>query len=97
MWVIQNQGLLRIPDDVPVPPDSVKVELPSDFQQQTHTYKIEGKALIKRSAAELKKLQRPGETLKMMQEEIAKLKQAVAGGKYEHSKKSKRSPSRSSR
>ncbi len=81
MWVIQNEGLLRVPDDVPLPPNSVKVDVPSDFHQRPHLYRIKGHALVKRSDKELKKLQRPAVSLRLTQEEIAKLKKAIAEGK----------------
>jgi hypothetical protein len=83
MWVIQNQGLLQLPDGVPLPPNSVKVELPGDFHQRPHAYKIQGDALVKRTVKELKALERPPEKplLSLTQEEIAKLKKAIAEGK----------------
>ena len=96
MWVIQHQGLLRLPDDVPLPPESVKVNLPSDFHQQPHAYKIEGNALVKRSFEELRNSQRPREILKLTQEEMATLKKAIAEGKFENARKRKRSTSGSS-
>jgi len=83
MWIIQNQLLLGLPDDVPIPRNSIKVHLPSDYHQGPHLYKIEGGELVKRSAKELKALQRAPTkaSLALTQDEIAKLKKAIAEGK----------------
>ena len=96
MWVIQNQGLVRLPDSVPLPPDSVKVELPPDFHARPRDFKIEGNSVVRLSKEELKEIRQPRETLKLTQEEIAILKEAIAEGKY-GTRKSKRPPSSSSR
>jgi len=80
MWVIQNQALLMLPDDVPVPPESVKVTVPHDFLQNPAGYKIDGSKIVKLSAGELKAAKRV-EDLKLTAEEIAKIKKAIKEGR----------------
>jgi len=45
MWVIQNAVLLRLPDDVPVPPNSRVIGVPEDFEPRD--YQVENNALVK--------------------------------------------------
>jgi hypothetical protein len=81
MWIIQNQGLLRLPDDVPLPPNSKKVQLHGEFEQQPHLYRLKGNTVVKLGAKELKRHEAPRETLKLTLGEIAQLRKALAAGK----------------
>ncbi len=81
MWVIQNQNLMRLPDDVPVPLGSVQVEVADDFLAHPEAYIVEANRVVKRPETELKKLYQKQEAVKLTQEEIARLKKAVAEGR----------------
>jgi hypothetical protein len=81
MWLIQDQHLVRLPDDVPVPPGSVQVEVPDDFLVQPEAYKVEENRIVRRSEKDMQALQQGRQALKLTQEEIARIKQAIAEGK----------------
>ena len=74
MWVIQNDALLSLPDDAPLPPNSLKVELPGDFKQNPSSYRIEKSAFIRVTAPELPRAPR------LTAEEIVKIKKAIERG-----------------
>jgi hypothetical protein len=77
MWVIQNKLLLQVPDDVPVPPDSVVIELPEDFFADPRAYTETDKGVRRRSAKELKKLRERQEAGWLSRSEIAAIKAAI--------------------
>ncbi len=81
MWVIQNQHLVRLPDDVPVPPGSVRVEVPEGFLARPEAFKVEGNHVRPRPKKEMKALQRSAEVVKLTQDDIARIKKAIAEGK----------------
>ena len=81
MWIIQNKKLLRLPDDVPVPPGSLRVNPPDEYLLRPEDYTVTEKAIVKRSKAELKKRQSPQTVLKLTQEEITILRKAIKEGK----------------
>jgi hypothetical protein len=74
MWVIQNKKLLHLPDDVPLPPGSLRVNPPDEFLLRPEEYTVTEKAVLKRSEADLRKRQSQQPVLKLSQEEIAILK-----------------------
>jgi hypothetical protein len=74
MWVIQNDTLLSLPDDAPLPPSSLKVELPGDFKQSPSSYRIEKSAFIRVPAPESPRAPR------LTAEDIAKIKKAIERG-----------------
>jgi hypothetical protein len=75
MWVIQNGALLSLPDDAPLPPNSVKIELPGDFKQNPSSYRIEKSALIRVTAPEPRT-----PSPRLTPEEIVKIKKAIERG-----------------
>jgi hypothetical protein len=76
MWIIQNETLLSIPDDAPLPPQSVKVDVPEDFRQNRTLYRIKGSGLIRSKAAEAR-----GDTPpRLTQDDIARIKKAIERG-----------------
>lgn len=74
MWIIQNETLLSIPDDAPLPPNSVKVDPPADFKQNPLSYRIKGAGFI-RSTSSL-----PEPSPRLTPEEILTLKRAIERG-----------------
>lgn len=74
MWVIQSDTLLSLPDEAPVPPNSLKVELPGDFKQNPSSYRIEKSAFIRVSAPEAPRAAR------LTAEDIVKIKKAIERG-----------------
>ncbi len=46
MWVLQNDVLMELPDDVPMPPNGKKVDVPADFLVSPRDYKIKNGALL---------------------------------------------------
>ena len=76
MWIIQNDTLLSLPDDAPLPPHSVKVELPADFKQNPSLYRIEKSAFIRGKAPKSPRSPSP----RLTPEEILKLKKAIERG-----------------
>ncbi|MBI1205817.1 MAG: hypothetical protein GC191_00865 [Azospirillum sp.] len=74
MWVIQNGGLMSVPNDAPIPPNATRIALPEDFHGNRRSYKIENAALVLRSAEDLAgQPDQPGLT----SDEIARIKQAI--------------------
>jgi DNA-directed RNA polymerase subunit F len=76
MWIIQNGHVLSISDGGPLPPGSAPVELPSDFLEYPERYKVEYDKIVPRSKAELKAAAKR-KALKLTQDEIQKIKQAI--------------------
>ena len=76
MWVIQNDTLLSLPDDAPLPPNSVKVDLPTDFKQNPSLYRIEKSAFVRAARTEPP----PAPSPRLTPEEIVKLKKAIERG-----------------
>ena len=71
MWIMQNDVMMEIPDDVPMPPNSKKVEVPEAFLASPRDFRVkEGALLHEPRKVEL----RPQFT----RDEIAFLKQIVA-------------------
>ena len=81
MFVIQHQHLVRLPDNAPLPPDSIAVAVPADFLTSPESYKVTGNKIVRRSEQEIRRRQRRPEILKLTQKEIARIKQAISKGK----------------
>ena len=81
MFVIQNGRVVVLPDDAPVPPGSLAVEVPDDFAAQPYRYVVEGDRLVPRPEEEVAALERPTEIVKLTDEEIRIVKQAIAEGR----------------
>jgi hypothetical protein len=77
MWVIQHEALLQVPDDVPVPPESVVTELPEDFFADPSAYTVTDEGVRKRPAKELKKLRDRQQAGWLSRSEIAAIKAAI--------------------
>jgi hypothetical protein len=74
MWVIQNTILVRLPDDVPLPPHSRVVEVPPDFDPRE--YRIDAGALtrVERQPRE--------QAEKLTAEEVRQIKAALAADDF---------------
>lgn len=81
MWIIQDQYLVRVPDDVQVPPGSVPVELPDDFLEQPEAYKIEGERIVKKNEKELKAVRQRSKAVALTQDDIVRIKRAIENGR----------------
>ena len=46
MWIVQNDMLMQIPDDLPMPPNSRAVEVPEQFVSSPHDFKLEKGELV---------------------------------------------------
>lgn len=77
MWIIQNDSLLSIPDDAPMPPNSAKVELPEDFKKNPTLYRIHGSKLERGKPT---KASPASAHARLTREDIAKLKKAIERG-----------------
>jgi hypothetical protein len=72
MWILQNDMLMEIPSDVPMPPNSTKIEVPDEFLTSPRDFRIEKGLLIKDPRPV------PPPALRFTLDEIAQLKQLVA-------------------
>lgn len=81
MWVIQGQHLVRLPDNAPIPSGSVRVDVPDDFSAQPEAYTIENGQIAKRSEKEIQMIRQQREAQKLSQQEIARIKKAIAEGR----------------
>jgi hypothetical protein len=71
MWVMQNDVLMEIPDDVPMPPNTRKIDVPEDFLTSPQDFKVVQGELIREPRKAV-------EAPRFTHEEIAFLKQFVA-------------------
>jgi len=46
MWVMQNDVLMELPDDVPMPPNSKKVDVPDEFLVAPRHFRVRDGALV---------------------------------------------------
>ena len=46
MWIIQSDTLMELPDDVPLPPNSKKIEVPDDLFTSPRDFRVEKGALV---------------------------------------------------
>jgi len=81
MWVIQQDALVSLPDDVPVPTGSTRIDVPPDFGEQPEAYKLDGLRLVRRSEEEIRNAQSRMEQLTLTQDHIARIKRAIAEGR----------------
>lgn len=75
MWVIKDDILLSLPDDVPQPRGSHLVELPEGFHDNPGRWQVRNGAIVKAKPA--KTDAKSG----LSSADIAKLKAAIAAGK----------------
>lgn len=75
MWVMQNDVLLKLPDDAPLPPKSRVVEVPEDFQSRSARFRIENGELKRMPAS----LRVPDD--KLTTDEVRQLKELLASRK----------------
>jgi len=81
MWVVHSGNLFRLPDDAPLPPGAVTVELPQDFFTSPELYKVEGAGLVKRSDEETRDLEKRLQEATLTGDDIARIKRAIADGR----------------
>lgn len=46
MWIVQNDVLMQIPDDLPMPRNSRAIDVPEDFTRNPHDFKLEKGELV---------------------------------------------------
>jgi hypothetical protein len=73
MWIIQRDTLMSIPDDAPLPPESLEVQLPKDFLDSPEGYVVKDGKLIKSK-------RKPTRPKGLTAEDIAKIKAAIKAG-----------------
>lgn len=80
MWVIHNDCLMMLPDDVKSPPGSTPVKVPKDFESNLSAYKLVGTKVVRRTAAELGARKREIEEALLTPDEIKRVRQAIKDG-----------------
>lgn len=71
MWIIQSDTLMELPDDLLLPPDSKKIEVPDSLFKSPRDFRVEN-GVLKSNGREI-----PSATILTL-DEIALLKQLVA-------------------
>jgi hypothetical protein len=75
MWVIQGDTLVELPDDAPVPPDSVPVEVPRGVREGRRGFRIEGRRLVVEDDAPERGVGR------LSREEVERVREALHDGR----------------
>jgi hypothetical protein len=81
VFVIQHGVVVRMPDDVPAPPGSVPVEPPAAFFERPFEFRVDGDRLVERSYEELEEIRTVTDPLKFTEDEVRRLKAALAEGR----------------
>lgn len=76
MWIIQNDALMQIPDDVPMPRDSRAIEVPEEFVRNPEDFRLEKGELV--HAPRPKRERAP----RLTRDEIAQVKSALERGLF---------------
>jgi hypothetical protein len=71
MWIVQNDVMMEVPDDVPLPPNSKRIDVPAEFLASPRDFRLHEGALLH----EPRKVEPPP---KLTRDEIVLLKQLVA-------------------
>lgn len=79
MWLIRGEALMRLPDSGTIPPGFRKIEPPEDFVADPASFRIDDGKIVRLDEKE-KLAARHSERLSLTQEEIAKVKLAIAKG-----------------
>lgn len=74
MWVIQGELLIRLPDGSPLPPGSIEVEPPPEFESDPGNFVVRDGKLEKVQHKKTKS------RLVLTQDEIGRIKKAIAKG-----------------
>jgi hypothetical protein len=74
VWIIQNEVLIQLPDDVPVPSGSRVIEVADEFVRSPRAFRVAGGQLVRAEA-------RPRSSAdRLTRDEIVQLKKALASG-----------------
>ena len=75
MWIIQNDLIMRIPDDAPLPPNSVKFRPSAEFLKDPASFAIK--------AGKLAKIEHKprGKTDRLTADDVARIKAAIKAGR----------------
>ncbi len=76
MWIVQNDVLMEIPDDLPMPPNSRAVKVPEGFASNPRDYRIDKGKLVR--APRPKREEAP----RFTNEEIVQIKDALQRGLF---------------
>lgn len=76
MWIIQNDALMQIPDDLPMPPNSHAIDVPDEFVRSPQDFKLEKGALV--HAPQPKRERAP----RLTAEEIEQVRDALGRGLF---------------
>jgi len=79
-WIVHRGFLQELQPGEQPPPEAVRVEVPADFLENPERYTMVGERLVERSDPAVEAEQRR-EVLKLTQEEIAKVKEAIEEGR----------------
>ncbi len=76
MWIMQNETLMEIPDDLPMPPNSRVIEPPEEFLRNPHDFRVEQGSLVHAP--------RPSrdDTPRLTSDEIMQIKNALKSGLF---------------
>ncbi len=80
MHVIQHGHVVTLPDDVPLPAGSVRLEPPEEYLERPERFVVAGDELVRRADDELPQPASDEPALELTQDEVRVLKEAVAGG-----------------
>jgi len=81
MWLIQSGALLELPDDAPVPPGSVAVDLPEDFFESPDVYRVHARTITRLPEEQVEQIRAQRAAARFSKDEIAQLKRALAEGR----------------
>lgn len=76
MWIIQNDSLMEIPDDLPMPPNSRAIKVPEEFLREPRDFQLEKGKLVRRPRPKSEDVPR------LTSEEIVQIKDALQRGLF---------------
>jgi hypothetical protein len=81
MWVLQREAFLEIPDDAPVPPDSIVIEVTDEFLDEPEAFEVTPGGLRRRPEHEVAELRAARGTDRLTADEVAAVKKAIEEGR----------------
>lgn len=76
MWILQNDALMQIPDDLPMPPNSRAIDVPDEFVRNPQDFKLEKGKLVRAPRPKREKAAR------LTADEIAQVRDALGRGLF---------------
>ena len=76
MWIIQNDALMQIPDDLPMPPNSRAIKVPEEFLSTPQDFRLEKGKLVRRPQPKREEVPR------LTHEEISQVRDALGRGLF---------------